>query len=169
MPAVPSARAGAARATGSPPPPPFVCVDLCAFNWPDIGLLGPDSKLDAGDTLGQGRCSARLAHFHKRCADILVTCLESFLQVCAPGPSNIWLVSPVIPPVGPCHGLTEVYAPSRGTTRRQVHTFLFLMHHHHAWVYGRLMAVCGRFCMAKSKYGIRPVLCRSSTVRLRDP
>jgi hypothetical protein len=35
-----------------------------------------------------------LAHFRKRCADNLVTCLELFLQVRAPGPSNIWVGCP---------------------------------------------------------------------------
>ena len=35
-----------------------------------------------------------LAYFRKRCADNLVTCLESFLQVRAPGPSNIWVGCP---------------------------------------------------------------------------
>jgi len=35
-----------------------------------------------------------VAHFRKRCADNLVTCLESFLQVRAPGPSNIWVGCP---------------------------------------------------------------------------
>ena len=52
------------------------------------------------ESLGEGLRSFEgwalrdLAHFRKRCADNLVTCLESFLQVCALGPSNIWVGCP---------------------------------------------------------------------------
>ena len=34
----------------SSPPLSFVLIDLCAFDWPDINLLIPDSKFNPSDT-----------------------------------------------------------------------------------------------------------------------
>ena len=37
-----------------------------------------------------------LANYRKRCRDNLVTCLESFLEINAPGPSTVWLGCPEV-------------------------------------------------------------------------
>jgi hypothetical protein len=42
----------------------------------------------------QGSALRDLAHFRKRCRDNLITCLKSFLEVDAPGPSSIWVGCP---------------------------------------------------------------------------
>ena len=51
-------------------------------------------SLGEGLRLFEGWALRDLAHFRKRCADNLVTCLESFLQIHAPGPSSIWVGCP---------------------------------------------------------------------------
>jgi len=47
--------------------------------------------LGEGLRLFQGSALRDLARFRKRCRDNLITCLKSFLQVDAPGPSSIWV------------------------------------------------------------------------------
>jgi BTB/POZ domain len=50
--------------------------------------------LGEGLQLFQGSALRDLARFRKRCRDNLVTCLKSFLQPDAPGPSSIWVGCP---------------------------------------------------------------------------
>src|SRR6266850_3465091 len=50
--------------------------------------------LGEGLRLFQGSALRDLARFRKRCRDNLITCLKSFLQVDAPGPSSIWVGCP---------------------------------------------------------------------------
>jgi BTB/POZ domain len=47
-----------------------------------------------GLRLFQGSALRDLACFRKRCRDNIITCLKSFLQVDAPGPSSIWVGCP---------------------------------------------------------------------------
>jgi len=58
-------------------------------------------SLGEGLRLFEGWALRDLAHFRKRCADNLVTCLESFLQIHAPGPSSIWVGCPSDTPSRP--------------------------------------------------------------------
>jgi len=51
-------------------------------------------SLGEGLRLYDGSALRELARFRKRCAETLVTCIESFLEVPAPGPSNIWVGCP---------------------------------------------------------------------------
>jgi len=58
-------------------------------------------SLGEGLRLYDGSALRELARFRKRCAEILVTCIESFLEVHAPGPSNIWVGCPDVMPSRP--------------------------------------------------------------------
>jgi len=79
------------------------------------------------ESLGEGLRSFEgwalrdLAHFRKRCADNLVTCLESFLQVRAPGPSNIWVGCPGDTPRRPS---SRRYTPQADTLPSWLHQIL---------------------------------------------
>jgi hypothetical protein len=42
----------------------------------------------------EGSALRDLVRFRKRCRDNIITCLKSFLQVDAPGPSSIWIGCP---------------------------------------------------------------------------
>ena len=57
-----------------------------------FGTLGEGLRLFKGSALRD------LAQFRKRGRDNLVTCLESYLDVHAPGPSSIWLGCPEVVP-----------------------------------------------------------------------
>jgi len=50
--------------------------------------------LGEGLRLFQGSALRDLARFRERCRDNIITCLKSFLQVDAPGPSSIWVGCP---------------------------------------------------------------------------
>ena len=50
--------------------------------------------LGDGLRLFEGSALLDLAHFRRRCRENLVTCLKSFLEVGAPGPSSIWAGCP---------------------------------------------------------------------------
>jgi BTB/POZ domain len=50
--------------------------------------------LGEGLRLFEGSALTDLVHFRKRCQGNLVTCLESFLEANAPGPSSIWVGCP---------------------------------------------------------------------------
>lgn len=58
-------------------------------------------SLGEGLRLYDGSALRDLSRFRKRCAETLVTCIESFLEVHAPGPSNIWLGCPDVMPSRP--------------------------------------------------------------------
>ena len=58
-------------------------------------------SLGEGLRLYDGSALRDLARFRKRCAETLVTCIESFLEERAPGPSNIWVGCPDVMPSRP--------------------------------------------------------------------
>ena len=58
-------------------------------------------SLGEGLRLYDGSALRELARFRKRCAETLVACIESFLEVHAPGPSNIWVGCPDVMPSRP--------------------------------------------------------------------
>jgi len=69
--------------------------------------LGEGLRLFKGSTLRD------LVQFRKRCGDNLVTCLESYLDVHAPGPSSIWLGCPeVVPKRSPSDSSPQDVFPS---------------------------------------------------------
>jgi hypothetical protein len=68
--------------------------------------------LGEGLQLYEGSALQDLANFRKRCKESFVTCLKSFLEFNAPGPSNIWVNCPEACGQGLPRWLHQVLSPS---------------------------------------------------------